>query len=248
MPKEPANRRAGAAIAAVAASRHGVVTVAQLTEAGLLPSGITDRVAAGRLFRLHRGVYSIVPPSLLKAKGRWLAAVLACTRGAVLSHTAAAALWGMGRIPRRARPRKRPERLRPPWAHWHRHPPLEHPPTQTYHQSQRYPGHRSRPHPRDLGERSVAIDQPCGKPRFSVSTPAPSRSPRPTPTELSSSVASSRCVAATRCGGHAPDGSSAPTRLTSCRPAAALSSWRLMGTAPTETAPPSRTTVRGMRS
>lgn len=86
-------------IAAVAAGQHGVVTVAQLTEAGLLPSAITDRVAARRLFRLHRGVYSIVPPRLLKVQGHWLAAVLACGEGAVLSHTAGAALWGLRRIP-----------------------------------------------------------------------------------------------------------------------------------------------------
>jgi hypothetical protein len=55
---------------------------------------IARRVASGRLHRLYRGVYAvghtIVPP-----RGRWLAAVLACGDGAVLSHRSAAALWGM---------------------------------------------------------------------------------------------------------------------------------------------------------
>jgi very-short-patch-repair endonuclease len=44
-------------------------------------------------------VYSIVPVSLLKVEGRWLGAVLACGHGAVLSHTAAAALWEIRAIP-----------------------------------------------------------------------------------------------------------------------------------------------------
>jgi very-short-patch-repair endonuclease len=46
---------------------------------------------------VHRGVYAIVGPRLLTKHGRWLAAVLACGPGAVLSHHAAAALWGMRR-------------------------------------------------------------------------------------------------------------------------------------------------------
>ena len=41
----------------------------------------------------------MVPPSLLPVKGRWLAAVLACGQGAVLSHTDAAALWDLCAIP-----------------------------------------------------------------------------------------------------------------------------------------------------
>ncbi len=41
----------------------------------------------------------MVPPSLLPVKGRWLAAVLACGQGAVLSHTDAAALWDLCAVP-----------------------------------------------------------------------------------------------------------------------------------------------------
>ena len=46
---------------------------------------------------MHRGVYAIVGPRLLTKHGRWLAAVLACGPGAVLSYYAAAALWGIRR-------------------------------------------------------------------------------------------------------------------------------------------------------
>jgi very-short-patch-repair endonuclease len=83
---------ADAAVARIAARQHGVVTFAQLRQAGLSQSALTRRVAAGRLHRLHRAVYAVGHPGLA-AEGRWLAAVLACGKGAVLSHLAAAALW-----------------------------------------------------------------------------------------------------------------------------------------------------------
>jgi very-short-patch-repair endonuclease len=86
-------------IAAAAARRYGVITFTQLLSSGLNPNGVQRRLSAGRLFRLHRSVYSVVPPNLLRAEGRWLAAVYACGPGAVLSHTAAAALWDMRAAP-----------------------------------------------------------------------------------------------------------------------------------------------------
>jgi very-short-patch-repair endonuclease len=43
---------------------------------------------------LHRGVYA-VGHGALRPEGRWLAAVLACGPGAVLSHRSAAALWDL---------------------------------------------------------------------------------------------------------------------------------------------------------
>jgi len=55
-------------------------------------SGVRKRAASGRLFRIHNGVYSLVPPHLLSREGHWMAAVLACGPGAVLSHRSAAAL------------------------------------------------------------------------------------------------------------------------------------------------------------
>ncbi len=80
-------------VARIAARQHGVVTAAQLAAAGLDKSAVTRRVRAGRLHRLHQGVYAVghAAPS---DKGRWLAAVLAVGEGAVLSHASAAALWG----------------------------------------------------------------------------------------------------------------------------------------------------------
>jgi very-short-patch-repair endonuclease len=64
-------------------------------------SAVGDRVTAGRLHRIHRGIYAVGHPSLSE-KGQWMAAVLACGPNAVLSHTSAAELWGIRRRPRRA--------------------------------------------------------------------------------------------------------------------------------------------------
>ena len=47
-----------------------------------------------RLHRVHHGVYAVGHPSLTREE-RWLAAVLACGPGAVLSHLSAGALWGL---------------------------------------------------------------------------------------------------------------------------------------------------------
>jgi very-short-patch-repair endonuclease/predicted transcriptional regulator of viral defense system len=74
-------------------ARHGVVTLAELEALGLGPRGARHRAASGRLHRVHRGVYATRP---LDETGRWMAAVLACGDGAVLSHRSAAALWGVG--------------------------------------------------------------------------------------------------------------------------------------------------------
>jgi putative AbiEi antitoxin of type IV toxin-antitoxin system/uncharacterized protein DUF559 len=81
-------------IARLAARQHGIVALAQLREIGLSASGVRSRVAAGRLHRVHRGVFA-VGSAALTTRGRWLAAVLACGRAAVLSHRSAAALWGL---------------------------------------------------------------------------------------------------------------------------------------------------------
>ena len=79
-------------IASVAGSQYGLVTRAQLTDAGLSGGAIGRRTAAGRLHRLHQGVYA-VGHTAARREAQWLAAVLACGDGAVLSHRSAAALW-----------------------------------------------------------------------------------------------------------------------------------------------------------
>jgi predicted transcriptional regulator of viral defense system len=91
---EPPRREA--LLAELATRQHGVVTNAQLRAVGLGNSAIEHRAAAGRLHRIHRGVYAVGHP-LLTIEGRWMAAVLACGRGAVLSHRSAAALWDLHR-------------------------------------------------------------------------------------------------------------------------------------------------------
>jgi very-short-patch-repair endonuclease len=95
MRTEGAKSGRDAAIARIAAKQHGVVTAAQLRAVGLLPSRVADRLTAGRLHRIHRGVYAVGHPNISYA-GRWMAAVLACGEGAVLSHRSAAALWRIG--------------------------------------------------------------------------------------------------------------------------------------------------------
>ena len=81
-------------IAQLADRQHGVVALVQLVELGLSERAVRARVAAGRLHRVYRGVYAIGRSSLT-AHGRWMAAVLACGSGAVLSHRSAAALVGL---------------------------------------------------------------------------------------------------------------------------------------------------------
>jgi len=99
--------RADVLIARIAARQHGVVSVGQLYGLKLGERAVRSRVDAGRLHRVHRGVYA-VGHSALSPEGRWLAAVLAVGRGpnreagavldhwrAALSHRAAAALWDL---------------------------------------------------------------------------------------------------------------------------------------------------------
>jgi very-short-patch-repair endonuclease len=80
-------------VIALAARQHGLVTSKQLAAAGLGPRSIAHRVAQHRLRRYHRGVYLVA--SLPAPLTPQMAAVLACGDGAVLSHHAAAALWGI---------------------------------------------------------------------------------------------------------------------------------------------------------
>jgi Transcriptional regulator, AbiEi antitoxin/Protein of unknown function (DUF559)/AbiEi antitoxin C-terminal domain len=82
------------AIAELASRQHAVVSLVQLKALGLSESAVRSRVGAGRLHRVHRGVYAVGHP-LLTVRGRLMAAVLACGRDAVLSHRSAAELWGL---------------------------------------------------------------------------------------------------------------------------------------------------------
>jgi very-short-patch-repair endonuclease len=83
------------AIVELAGRQHGIVTTAQLLNAGVGRRSIARRVANGWLVPLHRGVYKVGP--VAARYGREMAAVLACGDGAALSHQSAAAIWGFGR-------------------------------------------------------------------------------------------------------------------------------------------------------
>ena len=79
-------------MAALATRQHGVVATRQLAALGLSQRAVSHRAAAGRLHRVHRGVYAVGHP-ILTVNGRRMAAILAAGPGAVLSHASAAALW-----------------------------------------------------------------------------------------------------------------------------------------------------------
>jgi predicted transcriptional regulator of viral defense system len=80
-----------ARVAQLAATQHVVFSLGQLNDAGLSVAAVLQRARAGRLHRIYRGVYSLVPEHMLTREGRRMAAVLACGSGAVLSHRTAAA-------------------------------------------------------------------------------------------------------------------------------------------------------------
>lgn len=95
-----------ALIARIAGRQYGVASASQFHEAGISDDAIRARAIAGRLHRVHRGVYA-VGHAALAPEGRWMAAVLALGGGpgrggpvldhwgAALSHRSAACLWGL---------------------------------------------------------------------------------------------------------------------------------------------------------
>ena len=86
--------KADLVLARVAARQHGVVSAGQLRSARLTRQAVSKRVTAGRLHRLHRGVYAL-GHARLSFEGRCMAAVLALGDGAAVSHRSAAALWAL---------------------------------------------------------------------------------------------------------------------------------------------------------
>jgi very-short-patch-repair endonuclease len=83
------------AIVVLAARQYGVVTTAQLVDAGVGRRAIARRVDRGWLVPRFRGVYQVGP--VAARYGPEMAAVLACGSGAALSHGSAAAIWGFGK-------------------------------------------------------------------------------------------------------------------------------------------------------
>jgi very-short-patch-repair endonuclease len=70
-----------------------VVSFGQLQRMGYSPSTVSRRVKVGGLHRLARGVYAVGHTNL-PFGGRCVAALL-CVPGSVLSHRAAAVVWGL---------------------------------------------------------------------------------------------------------------------------------------------------------
>jgi very-short-patch-repair endonuclease len=90
----PQGRTVEAVVGRISQGQHGVVTWAQLRDAGLSAAEIKGRARKGALLREHRGVYRVGhrAPSV---EARYLAAVLACGDRALLSGRAAGYLMGL---------------------------------------------------------------------------------------------------------------------------------------------------------
>lgn len=82
------------ALARLAAKQHGIFTRAQAMEAGATRRTIYRRCETGRWLQVHPGVFAIAgtPPSWHRSL---IAACFAWGEGALVSHRAAAGLWGL---------------------------------------------------------------------------------------------------------------------------------------------------------
>jgi hypothetical protein len=87
-------REATVVIREVAERQHGVMARWQLLDRGIGPGTFRSRCEAGVLIPLFQGVFALGHRQLTR-EGRWMAAVLACGPGAVLSHFSAGHLWGL---------------------------------------------------------------------------------------------------------------------------------------------------------
>lgn len=79
--------------------QFGHITRQQVLESGLSRGWLEGRIAAGYLIPVHAGVYAVG----VRREDVWaraMAAVLACGPDALLSHAAAAGLWGIREWPR----------------------------------------------------------------------------------------------------------------------------------------------------
>jgi very-short-patch-repair endonuclease len=106
------NSPPGLEISLIAQRQHGHVTRTQLRASGVSDRAIQRRRAAGKLVRVHAGVYA-VGYRRVEPVARAMAAVLACGPGAVLSYESAAALYGWRRWPKVPEVSAAQERRRP---------------------------------------------------------------------------------------------------------------------------------------
>jgi len=85
---------ARAAAAALARRQHGLLTTAQLSDAGIDPRTLARLVRPGLIAPMRRGVYRLPGAPATWAQAA-LAAVLAAGPDALTSHLTAARLWGL---------------------------------------------------------------------------------------------------------------------------------------------------------
>ena len=85
-------------LGAVARGQFGLLTWRQCLGAGMTERAIRWRLHSGRWVRVHPGVY-LTEPGRRDWEVRAMAALLACGRGAALSHESAAFAWGLLRAP-----------------------------------------------------------------------------------------------------------------------------------------------------
>lgn len=87
-----------AALLELASRQHGLVEWTQAVALGFDDKAIGHRVATGRLFRIHPGVYRIAGAPITREQ-RVLAAALAAGPGSAVSHRSAAHEWGLAEFP-----------------------------------------------------------------------------------------------------------------------------------------------------
>lgn len=85
-------------LAARAATTRGIVDLEDTDAVGLSRRAVSRRVAAGRLHRVHPGVFAVGHPGI-DARARAVAALKAAGPAALLSHLSAVALWDLGPWP-----------------------------------------------------------------------------------------------------------------------------------------------------
>lgn len=74
--------------------QHGVISHGQLIGLGFNQEAIAHRIATGRLYPIHRGVYAVGRPEV-GPLGKAMAAALACGGSALANHLTAAFLTGI---------------------------------------------------------------------------------------------------------------------------------------------------------
>ncbi|HEY2771665.1 MAG TPA: DUF559 domain-containing protein [Solirubrobacteraceae bacterium] len=80
---------------ALALGQEAVFAAWQLQERGLSARWVQARADTGHLYRIHHGVYGLLPKRMLTSHALFMAAVLACGPVAAVSHRSAADLLGL---------------------------------------------------------------------------------------------------------------------------------------------------------